>query len=282
MKRNLAFFCYPRSCGMWRRSIAHLLARWEIFTGRKIVTVATDCSCDDHETVRRAFGGAECEFLFRENVPGMQETAHFLEPLKMLENEGGITLRAHAKGSTHENPDAASHLWLDAMATTCLDYPRLIELAMGQAKTCGPFRSVLPFGSSRFHFAGSWYWLDNHSLFSRDWWRIDEVFFGVESYPGVQFSFEESCCLFADQSQTAHLYNPDHWKQSLIPACDSWKNQLAICGEVPLCQNPPNHRLWYESQQHQQPRIAKYKGNCANRTSSQGSADLLASNHGAA
>ncbi len=142
MIRNLAFYCYPRQCGMWRNTVNHLLANWNIFTGRKIITISWDECCCDPEEVVSAFDGLDCELHIVDNVPSLQETAHFLPMLEMLEsrNPNECTSYIHAKGSTHADPKAASHLWCNAMATANLEYPELVECALSRYGIVGAFR----------------------------------------------------------------------------------------------------------------------------------------------
>lgn len=233
--RHLAYYCYPRACRQkWRNSVEHLLSRWDQFDGRKLVTIATDQWCNQPEDVIEAFDGRGCEFVVRENVPGMQETAHLVEQLAMLEGETGIVLRCHSKGSTHPEHEAPNHPWLDAMAAACLDCPQLVDCAMERAHVAGAFRSIIPFGSSSWHFAGSFYWLKLSELFARDWRRIDQAYFGVESYPGTQFQLSESACLFFDNASGAMLYDRTFHEQNVIPSLTWWKARLSRgCAEKP-------------------------------------------------
>ena len=52
--------------------------------------------------------------------------------LKVL-NEPGITLYCHCKGATQPKRHP-SHLWCDAMAAACLDYPELVDCIFESGK----------------------------------------------------------------------------------------------------------------------------------------------------
>ena len=243
MTRNLLFSCYPRNPGgsPWRRSVNHFLAgkRFDQFDGRKIIIISVDECCDDPAEVQEAFTGCDCEFIVRDNVSDLQETAHFIEGLEMLENEPGITLRAHSKSCTHVDPESASRYWLDALAVVNLDFPQLISCALERSHITGAFRCQMPFGSSQFHYQGSFYWIKNSELFKRNWRNVDQWFAGVESYPGTMFQHSESTCLFFDGSSTAALYERDFHITNVRPALKWWRRNLAKAGLTPLCDDPP-------------------------------------------
>ena len=235
-------FVYPRTIGQkWRRSVAHIKARLSQFNGRKVVAIAHDTSTDYPGEVEAAFGDPSIEYLTCQNT-GLQEIQPFAGLLTAVSQEPGITLYAHSKGCTHVADEAASHPWCDAMAAACLDYPELIECVLKTHGTCGAFRSLQPIGTSpsRWHFAGTWWWVRNESLFSRNWGDFEQVFWGTESYPGRHFQYHESACLFFDAAHTAHLYDPVWWTKYIGPAFRSWRRRVAECGLRPLAADPPN------------------------------------------
>jgi hypothetical protein len=167
----------------------------------------------------------------------MAETAHLVEQLGKLQGESGIVFRCHSKGSTHPESDAGNHLWCDHMAAACLDYPRLVDCAMERSHAAGAFRSICPFGTSFWHFAGSWYWLNLEELFKRDWQQIDQLWFGVESYPGKHFQLDESTCLFFDKTSGAMLYSRGFQEIHVQPALNWWRNSLRRCGLRQITEN---------------------------------------------
>lgn len=230
--RNLICYVYPRKCGKWRRTVAHLLAHWSQFDGRKIVTISTDECCDEPWQVVQAFGHdahLEIEWLEVENVPALQEAAHFLPMMERVIHEPGITLYCHAKGATHADDNSASHKWCDGMAAACLDYPRLVDCAFeAGANVAGAFRShglwAFP-NYHNWHFAGTWWWFRNERLRQLPWRELHPNFMGVEAYPGL-FPLPESRCLFYDNANTAHLYNNDFWRDNITPALHYWNDGL--------------------------------------------------------
>lgn len=238
--RNLICYVYPRRGGKWRRTVAHLLAHWKQFDGRKIITISTDRCCDESWEVVQAFGhdrNLEIEWIDVENITGLQEAAHFLPMLERVIDEPGITLYCHAKGATHTDDNAASHKWCDAMAAACLDYPQLVDCAFTNgANVAGAFRSIGLWGFPNYHnwhYAGTWWWFRNERLRQLPWRELHPNFMGVEAYPGL-FPLSESQCLFYDNANTAHLYNNDFWRDNITPALGYWRANLAKCGLVPL------------------------------------------------
>lgn len=235
MTRNLICYIYPRKCGKWRRTVAHLRAHWSQFTGRKVVTIATDECTDEPWQVAQAFGhgpNLEIEWIEAENVTALQETAHFLPMLERVIDERGITLYCHAKGATHADRNAASHKWCDAMACACLSYPRLVDCCFESGKhICGAFRShgLWAFEHHHsWHFAGTWYWFRNERARQLPWRDVHPNFMGVEAWPGI-FPIEESACLFFDHANTAHLYDNAFWHTNITPALWYWRQSLARC-----------------------------------------------------
>jgi hypothetical protein len=249
-QRNLIFFCYPRTIGQkWRRSVAHLKARWSQFNGAKAVAIAVDETTDSPDDVAAAFDDPAISYHVCRNTE-LQEIQPFAWLLESAQSQPGITLYAHSKGCTHVTNEA-SHIWCDAMATACLDFPSLVDCCLRNAITTGAFRSLQPIGSSpsAWHFAGTWYWFRNSALFTRNWGDFEQVFWGTESYPGRHFALNESACLFFDGAHTAHLYSIDWWRAHILPALRGWRGRLSNCGLAPLAADPPNHPIFTEGLQ---------------------------------
>ena len=107
--------------------------------------------------------------------------------------------RDRPKGATHEDDDAASHKWLDAMAVASLDYPELVHCAFESGKNiAGAFRShglwSFP-GYHDWHFAGTWFTFRHSRVLELDWRNVHPDFMGVEAWPGI-LPLAESACLF--------------------------------------------------------------------------------------
>jgi hypothetical protein len=240
MIRNLLFYVYPRRAGRrWRNAAARIRAARDQFDGRRIVTIAVDRCCVDPGDVIAYLDDPAAEFRIVDNDPRLQETAHFLTALEMVEsrNADECTTYAHAKGATHCDPRAASHLWCDAMAAANLEYPELIDCALRRANIVGAFRSVGLWsfaGYHNWHFAGTWWTFRHSAVFAsgRDWRNLHESFEGVEAWPGI-LPYAESACLFYDNANTAHLYDLSFWRNNLTPSLRYWRKSLAAAGLDP-------------------------------------------------
>lgn len=237
--RHLIMHIYPRACHQnWRRSVAHLRARWDQFTGRRVVSVALDTSTCTLDEVRESFGPCEVEWLAVKNSP-LQEVESFPRLLEAVSRESGMTLYCHSKGCTHCRPDSMSHPWLDAMAEACLDYPELVSCALEEHDVCGAFRSRQiigsPLASPPYHFAGTWYWFRNDALFANEHWKgVDPILWGAESYPGWRFPIGRSVCLFCDNAETLHLYDAGFWQCVIRPGLENWRDALRKQGLRPI------------------------------------------------
>ncbi len=233
-QRNLICHIYPRRCGKWRRTVAHLLAHWDQFDGRKIIAVAIDPCTDGTDDVMRAFGDVanEIEWIPQFNNVLLQEVASFGLLMRRVEQEPGITLYCHAKGATHASRNAASHKWCDAMAAACLEYPQLVDCAMKRGNICGAFRVDSGWGFPGYHnwhFAGTWYWFRQSRAVDLGALDAQPVFYGTEAWPGV-FLKTESVCLFMDGTNSHVLYQPDYWRTNITPSLKWWRKSLEKCG----------------------------------------------------
>lgn len=237
-RRNLIVHCYPRKSGMWRRTVNHLAARWPIFTGRKIITIAGDDSCDEPEDVIAAFP-IGCEFIIKLNNRPLQEVASFVPMLERIESRDAneITTYVHCKGST-QPAGHASHLWCDGMAAANLDYPQLLDRYFDHgANVVGAFRShglwAFP-GYHNWHFAGTWFTFRHSRIFGElNWRNVHPNFMGVEAWPGI-VPMSESGCMFFDNADTAHLYSPEFWRQNILPSMSGWRAGLENAGVRPF------------------------------------------------
>jgi hypothetical protein len=94
---------------------------------------------------------------------------------------------------------------------------------MERFSMAGAFRKFGQFttpGNHRWHYSGTNYWFRHDDVFSRDWQKLDQHFFGTESWPGRMFKPEETACLFADNAGDAYK---QHYWDSLARELDVWE-----------------------------------------------------------
>jgi len=227
LQRNLIAYFYPRKNGHWRRTAEHLSRHWHQFDGRKVIAVATDQCCVEHAEVvdsLRAFS-TDTEFMLGKNDPNLRETRYFLPALEQVIDQPGITFFCHAKGATHESPREAPHLWREAMAAACLEYPELVECAFSSGKhVCGAFMAdgIRDHG---WHFSGTWFWFRNERARSLNWRDVHQTFMGVEGWPGI-FPREEAFCLFYERANAGQLYDRREWDSTITPSLECWRRSV--------------------------------------------------------
>lgn len=228
MIRNIICHILPRHDGQkWRRTVAHLLHRWHLFNGKKVIAVAVDQWCDSMADVKAAFGDMadEIEWLEFANNSDLREVATFvplLERVASLDHDE-MTFCCHGKGSTRPGEECLSHPWADLMFAACLDAMPLVDCALCDAAVCGAFR-LYGRDNVDWIFAGTFYWIRHDRTFSRDWRNVPQIWTGTENWPCTIFRREESRCLFMDNSQTP--YDEHFWESVIIPSFRYWRENL--------------------------------------------------------
>lgn len=196
MKRNLYYFVCPLR-DAWRWNIDRLLSFWDIFSGKKLVSIVEGPGLEKPEKVMERFG-PDVEFMVSENCPVLCETKTFIRGLERLQSQDPkeITFYAHAKGVRHEGEDLVKvKRWADSMYVLNLSSPELVDRLMLRYHALGCYRQDYPYGGSQWHYSGTFYWLKHRELFSRNWTDIEPLKFGSEGYPGRHFKLEESFSL---------------------------------------------------------------------------------------
>jgi hypothetical protein len=131
--RDLAYYVLPvGGLGVWQRNVAKLLRHWDLFTGRKIITIAygTEATCqrddgskenrpiDPPAAVEAMFHGRDVEFVHLQNDPGSWESQSIVPMFGRLESRepGRAVFFGHAKGVTRPVNDGVTvHAWTDIM-----------------------------------------------------------------------------------------------------------------------------------------------------------------------
>ena len=218
--RHLLFHIWPRKthAGTWQRNLDQLKIRWPLFTGKRVIAVATSGDSHPFEAVQEYMHGYECEWIQVENKPELREVATFAQLFGSVENLPGYTFYGQAKGVTKPvNPGVSIHAWTTTMYEILLDYWPLVEEALKTHCTAGIFKKMVDgaFGGSRstWHYSGSFCWFKNAELWKRNWRAIEQVWFGIESYPSMVFSREQAACLFYESTKQFDLYRLHNWQR---------------------------------------------------------------------
>ena len=229
-RRHLLYHVMPiRGNGVWQWNLDRLKARLSLFTGGRLVALATDHRTDTAEAVK-AYLGDGVEYLEFANDPGLREVLTFLPMLERVASyvsPNDYTFYGHAKGVTKAVNRAVSvHPWTNVMYETCLDYWPLVQEVLQRQPVCGSFKKVgRGFASAGgWHYSGTFFWVRNKELFGRTWRRIDRTWWGVEAYPGLQFTPEEAGVLFKEGVvKGLNLSRDGYVKGTILPEYEQWK-----------------------------------------------------------
>lgn len=229
LTRNLIYHVMPiAGNGVWQRNVEQLLQRIDQFNGRRVVAVVQGAGLDSAEAVEEAFKGTVDEWIVRDNDVSLREVATFPTLLDSVLRQGQnhITFFGHTKGVTRPIGQTA-HRWADLMYETCLDYPHLVEDTLDHKPLAGSFKKhgrPFPGSLSSWHYSGTFFWFRNDSVEERDYARIDQQWWGVESWPGIHFHESEAGCLFLEgKLGVLDIYNPEYVKNVVEPAYANWK-----------------------------------------------------------
>ncbi len=229
--RNLLYHVYPRrGNGVWQRNVGQLLRRIRLFNGRRVVAIATDGSTDPPEHVKDQFAGHVHEFIEARNNPSLREVGTFADLFSRVETTDprAVTFYAQAKGVTRPVNDGVTvHPWADMLYETCLDYWPLVEATLRQFPMAGSMKKLghgFEGSASSWHYSGAFFWFRNKDVTVRNWRRIDNHWWGIESWPGIHFRPEEAGCLFHEgRVGVLNLYSMEYLKGVAQPALDQWR-----------------------------------------------------------
>lgn len=223
---NLIYHVYAtKKNNHWRLNVQQLVRRWGIFSGRKIVAVATGQDIHDLAEVQREFNRSDIEWLPIENDPELREVATFLPLLESVQSidPWEATFYAHTKGvATSENPLGAEY-WRNQMYRTLLDDVHAVRHNLLQHPAVGcmlihwpdgmqpPYPSGLPHGN--WMFAGTFFWFRHSAVFANPKWRdVPADRYGAEAWLSGLFRYDEVCTLWqpfpVDQYPPPSPYDP--------------------------------------------------------------------------
>jgi hypothetical protein len=229
--RNLIYHLGPWSGnGTWQRNIEQLRRRLHMFNGRRIATIITDPKFDPPAAVQEACKDVFDETIVLANNPNLREVVSFLPLWERIAStdRNTITFFAHAKGVRHPVNDGVTvHRWTEIQYETCLDYLPLVEERLRYFPLAGSFKKVGRHLGVPWHYSGTFYWLRHARIFSQpDWRRIQNKWWGTESWPGLHFPPESGGVLFFE-GVGFDLYQFAYFQRVIEPAYAAWKKQHA-------------------------------------------------------
>lgn len=230
--RNLAYYLGPYSGnGVWQRNIDQLAKRIGVFNGKRVFAISISPDMDDPRMVREYL--AKCNPTSVIEIPNsstLREVVAFHPLLSQVASTdpSEITFFAHAKGVTRPVNDGVTvHRWTDIMYETNLDYPPLVEDLLQSYPIAGSFKKVgrgFEGSLSSFHYSGTFYWLRNSEVFTKNWRTIDMQWWGTESWPGLHFKPSEAGCIFHSGTvPSLDLYSMEYLTTIVEPQYEEWK-----------------------------------------------------------
>lgn len=212
-KRNLIYFVCPfKSNNEWRLNIRELMKYWDIFNGKKIVTVARGDELACLQTVKKEFKDyRSVKFLTVSNDRELGEVKPFKNMLELVQSLDPceFTFYAHAKGVSPKYQNRTNRhfmktirIWRNSMYHYCLRDSNQINRVLSDFSCCGCFKNTACVGlghpSSKWHFAGTYFWFNNKQLFRLDdWEKVEGDRWAVEGYLGCKLPESEAYSLFA-------------------------------------------------------------------------------------
>lgn len=246
--RDLAYHIWPVSGnGIWQRNVAQLARRWPLFTGRKIIAIATGGGmvdtgtgstkrpgqADPPEAVEAEFARLGCtgvEFLHVPNDSRLREVATLVPLLERLESSepGRALFYAHAKGVTRPvNLGVTVHPWADLLYESLLDYWPVVEGVLAEYPVAGSFRKLghgFAGSRSQWHYSGSFWVARSADLFARNWREVDQMWWGSESAPSLWWHKNEAGLVFhTGKVGILDLYSMPYLQGTVLPAWEQWK-----------------------------------------------------------
>lgn len=230
-RRNLIYHVWPVRGSTWRWNLDELIRRIDLFNGRRVIGIVCDERSEEAETVRSHLEGHGCEFVEMGNDQ-RGESATFgamLERVASL-NSDELTFYAHAKGVKYEPRFPRSvKRWAEVQYAVTLDDWLAVKEQLQRFAMTGIFRKHGRFANHQnlgdWHYSGTFFWMRHANVFSRDWRNVPQFYGGVEAWPGLHFSREETGCLLLDNLRELP-YQDRFWASKGDPAMRSWKGTV--------------------------------------------------------
>jgi hypothetical protein len=232
--RYLAFHLLPvKGNGNWQRSIDQLRLRWGLFTGIKVVAIATGSAglpLDSPDEVRDYLPSG-CEVIEVPNNPDLREVVSWIplwERILGSASDEDAVLYAHGKAVTRPvDPGNSCQWWASLAYSLHLDHWPLVATQLARYPITGAFKKVgMMFPGTSWHYSGTFYWVRVGDFRSRQWQRIQQAWFGTEAWPGVAYDPTEAGCIFLDDSaELMDLYDPILWNTTIRPRYAEWLKQ---------------------------------------------------------
>ncbi len=230
-RRHLMYHLWPVKGETWRWNVELLLQRIDLFNGRRLVAIVTDDRTEDFATVQAAFAGHGVEFIVRPNAQGGESVTFPLMLAELArEHRDDVAFYAHAKGVKYEPtwPPAVKR-WAEVQMAVTLDHWPTVRAQLDQHAMTGLLRRPGRFANHQhvgdWHYSGTCFWFRHDAVFQRAWQDVPAFYGGVEAWPGMLFSQQETGCLLLDQLRELP-YRERFWSTRGNPAFERWRRSL--------------------------------------------------------
>jgi hypothetical protein len=229
-RRNLIYHVWPVRGASWRWNIEQLKQRIDVFNGQRLVGIVHDNRSERPEAVMAELEGQGCVFLVRPNGPA-GEAITFPPNLSKVasEDRNEVTFYGHAKGVKYgpTTPEPVQR-WTEAMYKIALDDWLGVAAHLERHALAGPFRMLGRYRTHRnlapWHYSGTFFWIRHAHAFARPCLDVPFFYGGVETWPGMYFTREETACLFLDGLRQLP-YEPEFWASVAEPAFMEWETE---------------------------------------------------------
>lgn len=215
-RRNLIYHVWPVRGTMWQWNLEQLKKRIDIFNGRRLLGIVHDDSSEPAEAVQEFVAGHGFEFIVAENDErGEAITFPLMMQQVASDDPNEVTFYGHAKGVKYEpSVPFPVRRWAEVQYQVALGDWLTIREHLQRFAMTGCFRRPGRFSAHRsladWHYSGTYFWMRNAHVFTRNYSAVPQFYGGVETWPGTVFQKEETACLFID-NVTQHPYLQDFW-----------------------------------------------------------------------
>jgi hypothetical protein len=204
-RRNLIYHVWPVRGTTWRWNLDQLIARIDLFNGRRVVGVVHDERSEHPDRVVEYLDGKGCEFLIAPNrTCGECVTFPRLLGEVYTSECDEVTFYGHAKGVRYAPAlPPPVRRWTEIQYAVLLDDWPGVRTQLEEFGVTGILRRRNPpwrsWGS--WHYAGTFFWIRHAALAGRQWREVPTFYGGVEAWPGSVFGHDEAGCMLLDQAE---------------------------------------------------------------------------------
>lgn len=229
-----------------------------MFNGQRILGIVHDDRSEPPERVQEYLAGDDFEFVIAKNDE-RGEAITFPQMMQRVASDdpNDITFYAHAKGVKYEpNVPLPVRRWSEVQYRVALDDWLTIRDQLQRFTMTGPFKMLGRFRAHRYladwHYSGTYFWMRNAHVFSRNYVDIPQYYGGVETWPGTIFQKEETACLFMDNLRQLP-YHEQFWRNTANFAFKDWESGIRHFPPPPDLVQPLPYKGYSEPRMEQKP-----------------------------